>query len=333
MGGNDCQPSWTSLSTKSRSHQSEDSTRERLSINLASESDHNNMIRDITPKIVELIRLTSTDLPPAVECRLHTALEQELPGSAAYNALETILANVEISRKNSIPICQDSGTPIFYVVLPKAWDMNNLRTQIRSAVAEATRQSWLRPNAVDPLSGINTGDNLGDQYFPIIQFHDSDEEALIIDLMLKGGGCENVGAQYSLPDMQLNANRDLDGVRRAALDAVNRAQGEGCAPGFLGIAIGGDRGTSFLKSKETLFGDIDQPNSDPVLDLLEKQILQEANQLGIGPMGFGGKNTLLGVKITSAHRLPACYFVSISYMCWAYRRRRMIITADRVSYE
>lgn len=291
------------------------------------------MSRDITSEIVELIRLTSTDLPPAVECRLRSALEQEKPGSAAQSALETILANVKISRQNSKPICQDTGTPIFYISQPADWNSSLLRIQIRAAVAEATRRFWLRPNAVDTLSGENTGDNLGDEYFPTIHFCDSDEKTLIIDLMLKGGGCENVGAQYSLPDMQLNAERDLDGVRRAALDAVHHAQGEGCAPGFLGIAIGGDRGTSYLRSKEALFENFERSNADPGLDLLEKQILQEANQLGIGPMGFGGKNTLLDVKICAAHRLPACYFVSVSYMCWAFRRRRMLVFSDKVTYE
>lgn len=291
------------------------------------------MVRDITPEIVELIRFTSTNLPPVMECRLRSALAQEVPGSAAHSALETILANVEISRRNSVPICQDTGTPIFYVTQPAEWNSTSLRTQIRAAVAEATRRCWLRPNAVDSLNGGNTGDNLGDEYFPTILFRDSDEGALIIDLMLKGGGCENVGVQYSLPDMQLNAGRDLDGVRRAALDAVQRAQGEGCAPGFLGIAIGGDRGTSYMRSKETLFENLEEPNADPGLDLLERQILLEANQLGIGPMGFGGKTSLLGVKIGTAHRLPACYFVSISYMCWAFRRRRMVLTAISVSYE
>jgi fumarate hydratase class I len=151
--------------------------------------------------------------------------------------------------------------------------------------------------------------------------------------MLKGGGCENVGAQYSLPDTRLGAGRDLAGVRKAALDAVHKAQGQGCSPGILGIAIGGDRGSAYLASKETLFRKMDEANSDPKLAALEERLTGEANQLGIGPMGFGGKTTVLGTKITTLHRLPASYFVAVSYMCWAYRRRKMTVAGDQVSYE
>jgi fumarate hydratase class I len=290
-------------------------------------------MRDYTNELLELIRLTSTNLPRQVEDRLKAALANEEPGSAAQAALETILKNVAMTRKNSTPICQDSGTPIFYIHAPASIDRDELTHQIRTAVELATKQSYLRPNAVDALTGMNTGNNLGDEYFPTIHFQTSETEELTIDLLLKGGGCENVGAQYSLPDDDLKANRDLDGVRRAALDAVYQAQGEGCSPGFLGIAIGGDRGTSYLASKEVFLRDPDDKNLNADLDKLEDQITIEANQLGIGPMGFGGKSTVLGTKITTAHRLPASFFVTISYMCWAYRRHKMIINGDKTVYE
>jgi fumarate hydratase class I len=150
--------------------------------------------------------------------------------------------------------------------------------------------------------------------------------------MLKGGGCENVGAQYSLPNAALGAGRDLAGVRKVVLDAVYKAQGKGCAPGILGVAIGGDRGSSYYGSKEVLFKHMDESSSDPKLAELEERLTTESNQLGIGPMGFGGKTTVLGTKITGLHRLPASYFVTVSYMCWAYRRRRMTYKNDEVSY-
>jgi fumarate hydratase class I len=212
-------------------------------------------MRDLTQEILELVRLTSTNLPGEVERRLRLALEQEEPGSAAYGALETILKNVEMTRVNSTPICQDTGTPIFFVRYPEGWSPRQLRQQIQAAIAEATRLTYLRPNAVDSLNGRNTGNNIGDQHFPTVHFEDVDGDTLTIDLLLKGGGCENVGAQYSLPNDRLNAGRDLEGVRRAVLDAVYQAQGEGCAPGFLGVAIGGDRGTSYVASKEALLRD------------------------------------------------------------------------------
>jgi len=291
-------------------------------------------MRDLTNEILELIRRASTDLPADVEKRLREAVEREEPGSAARSALETILKNVELARQNSTPICQDTGTPIFYVRYPEGWSTRRLREQIRNALAEATRRSYMRPNAVDALTGKNTGNNLGGDDFPYIHFEEvGADELLVIELMLKGGGCENVGAQYSLPDARLGAGRDLAGVRKVVLDAVHKAQGQGCAPGILGVAIGGDRGSSYLASKEVLFRSMDESNPDPKLAELEQRLTEEANQLGIGPMGFGGKTTVLGTKITGLHRLPASYFVTVSYMCWAYRRRRMIVKDDEVIYE
>jgi fumarate hydratase class I len=297
------------------------------------------MMQDLTESVLELIRLTSTNLPPDVEAALRGSLEQEEPGSAARSALETILKNVELSRQRSTPVCQDTGTPIFYVRYPE--DANALglpgirvlRQQIESAVVVATKRSYLRPNSVDSLTEKNTGNNLGDPHFPTIHFEEVNGDTLTIELMLKGGGCENVGAQYSLPDNRLGAGRDLAGVRKAVLDAVHRAQGQGCSPGILGIAIGGDRGSGYLASKEVLYQKMDETNRDPQLAEMETRLTAEANQLGIGPMGFGGKTTLLGTKIIGLHRLPASYFVTISYMCWAYRRRKMVVSGEVISYE
>ena len=290
-------------------------------------------MRDYTHDFLELVRLAATDLPPDVEASLVEARDREAAGSAARGAMETILQNVAMARQNGAPICQDTGTPIFYVRHPEGWSTRKLRQQIRAAVAEATRLAYLRPNAVDSLSGKNSGNNLGDEAFPTVHFEEVEGDELVVDLLLKGGGCENVGAQYSLPNAALGAGRDLGGVRKVVLDAVYKAQGKGCAPGVLGVAIGGDRGSSYYGSKEALFRKIDDPHPDPQLAELEGRLTTEANQLGIGPMGFGGETTVLGVKIQSMHRLPASYFVSVSYMCWAHRRRRMIAGPDHVVYQ
>jgi len=290
-------------------------------------------MQDLTEYILELVRLAATDLPLDVESALRRSVEGEEPGSAARGALESILKNVELARQKSTPICQDTGTPIFYVYYPEGWSTRKLRLQIEAAVVQATEHAYLRPNSVDSLTGKNTGNNLGGEYFPTIHFHEVEGDTLTIDLMLKGGGCENVGAQYSLPNAQLGAGRDLGGVRKVVLDAVYKAQGKGCAPGILGVAIGGDRGSSYYASKETLFRGLDDTNPDAELGVLEERLTDEANQLGIGPMGFGGKTTVLGTKITDLHRLPASYFVSVSYMCWAYRRRRMTWKDGLTSYE
>jgi fumarate hydratase class I len=290
-------------------------------------------MQDLTPELVELIRFTSTNLSSDVQQTLEQARDREEQGSAAQSALITILDNVELSRTNSTPICQDTGTPIFYVHYPEDWSTRKLREQIRNAIVEATKKSYLRPNAVDSLTDKNSGNNLGDDAFPTIHFEEVEGDELTIELMLKGGGCENVGAQYSLPNSQLGAGRDLAGVRKVVLDAVQKAQGQGCAPGILGVAIGGDRGSSYYASKEVLFRSMEDENSNPELAKLEQRLTDESNQLGIGPMGFGGKTTVLATKMTGMHRLPASFFVSVSYMCWAHRHRKMIVRGEEVRYE
>jgi fumarate hydratase class I len=284
-------------------------------------------MQDLTDAFVELVRRAATDLPADMEKALADAREREEPGSAAESALDTILNNVEMARENSTPICQDTGTPIFEVYYPVGVSTRALAEQIRRAAAIATERAYLRPNAVDSLTGKNSGDNTGED-FPTMHFHEWDEDKIHVDLLLKGGGCENVSAQYKLPDGGLKAGRDLDGVRRVVLDSVTQAQGKGCSPAVLGIAIGGDRGSSYIKSKQQLLRPLEDTNPNADLAELEQQLYDEANQLGIGPMGFGGKTTVLGVKIGTQHRLPACYFVSIAYMCWANRRASMDVSLE-----
>jgi len=274
---------------------------------------------DLVAPLLELVRRAATVLPQDMVEALERGRAQEEPGSAAEQALAAILKNVDMAREMSTPICQDTGTPIFEVHYPFGVSTRMLEEQIKEAVAQATAKSYLRPNAVDSLTGKNSGNNLGIE-FPVIHFHEWDEPRIYITLQLKGGGSENVSIQYKLPDARLGAGRDLEGVRRVVLDAVLKAQGKGCAPGVLGVAIGGDRGTGYLVAKKQLLRSVDDVNPNPDLAALEERIYQEANALGIGPMGFGGKTTVLGVKIGVAHRLPASFFVSIAYMCWANRR-------------
>jgi len=288
-------------------------------------------MENLVESLVELVRRASTDLPADVEAALRAAAAREEPGSAAAGALETILENVAMARQRSAPVCQDTGTPIFVIRHPQGVSTRLLQQQAEAAVAEATRRSYLRPNAVDSLSGRNSGNNLG-VGFPTFHFEEWEEPYLQFDLLLKGGGSENVCAQYRLPDSTLKAGRDLDGVRKVVLDAVYQAQGEGCAPGVLGIAIGGDRGTGYVHAKEQLFRRLDDVNPEPELAALEERLLGECNELCIGPMGFGGKTTVFGVKIGAYHRLPACYFVTIAYMCWACRRARLVVRDGEATF-
>jgi fumarate hydratase class I len=267
----------------------------------------------------ELVSRASTRLPADVEAALRRGREREAEGSLARKALETLLENTELARQRRAPLCQDTGTPVVWVHHPAGVSTRMLRRALEDAVRRATAEHTLRPNAVETLSGRNTGDGAG-RGIPYVHFDEWDEPAVEARILLKGGGCENVGAQYKLPDGRLGAGRDLEGVRRVVLDAVVEAQGKGCAPGVLGVAVGGDRVSGYEESKRQLLRGLEDTHPDPELARLEARLLEEGNRLGIGPMGFGGATTLLGVKIGVLDRLPASYFVSISYMCWADRR-------------
>ncbi|NLI47773.1 MAG: fumarate hydratase, partial [Acidobacteria bacterium] len=190
----------------------------------------------------------------------------------------------------------------------------------------------LRPNAVNPITGKNSGNNVGVNA-PFFHFHQWAEPYTRVRVMLKGGGSENVGAQYRLPDTSIGAGRDLKGIKKCILDAVLKAQGFGCSPGAIRVGIGGDRMTSYLLSKEQFFRRLGSVNEDATLARMETELCGKLNELNIGPMGFGGKTTVLGVHIGAQHRHPATFFVAITYMCWAYRRKTMTIRDGEVRYE
>src|SRR5688572_25018307 len=270
--------------------------------------------------LIEIIRRTSAEIPADVQKAILQSLEREKKGTIAESALKIIEKNIELAKQKSQPICQDTGSIIFYVDCPVGFDQIAFEETAREAVKAATKKGYLRQNSVDSLTGRNDGTNVGPGS-PTLHFHQHRSPEMEARLVLKGGGCENVGAQYSLPNEKLKANRDLDGCRKVILDAVLQAQGKGCGPGILGVCIGGDRATGYEFSKQQFLRTLSDRNPSPELDGLEQDVLNTANKLGIGPMGFGGKTTLLGVKICAANRLPASFFVSVSYMCWAYRRQ------------
>jgi fumarate hydratase class I len=268
---------------------------------------------------VELIRRASTELPADVVSAIEQGRAKEEGGSLAQRAFDTILDNVNLARTHSAPICQDTGTPVVWIHHPTGVSTRQLKQAFEDAVRQATERKYLRPNAVDTVTGKNTGTGAG-RGIPFVHFEEWDGPGLEVRMLLKGGGSENCGMQYKLPEGRLKAGRDLEGVRRAVLDAVVQAQGKGCAPGVLGVCVGGDRVSAYEESKRQLLRPLPDTNPDPQLAELEARLLEEGNELGIGPMGFGGSTTLLGVKIGVLDRLPACYFVTVSYMCWADRR-------------
>lgn len=282
------------------------------------------MMNGLKNALMELIRRTSAEIPDDVYRAILESLEREKKGTIAESALKIIDRNIALAKQKSQPICQDTGSILFYVDCPLGMDQIEFEETAKVAVREATAKGYLRQNSVDSITGKNDGTNVGPGS-PVLHFHQHRSSDIVVRLILKGGGCENVGAQYSLPYEKLNASRDLNGCRKVILDAVLQAQGKGCGPGVLGVCIGGDRATGYEASKRQLLRKLDDRNPIPELDALEQDILKTANELGIGPMGFGGKTTLLGVKICALNRLPASFFVSVSYMCWAYRRQGFVL--------
>ncbi|MEI6692293.1 MAG: fumarate hydratase [Chlorobium sp.] len=284
-------------------------------------------MKNFKESILALITETSVNLPSDVRCSLAKAIAKEDPESQAGLAMSTISVNIDMAVDNVSPICQDTGMPTFFIHTPQGVDQLQMKRDISEAIEEASRTGKLRPNAVDAITGKNSGNNLG-FHFPVIHFEPWDKDEIEVKLILKGGGCENKNIQYSLPaEIQGlgNASRDLDGVRKCMLHAVYQAQGQGCSPGFIGVGIGGDRTSGFELAKKQLFRRIDDRNTDTELDSLEQYILEKANSMEIGPMGFGGKATLLGCKIGKSHRVPASFYVSVAYNCWAYRRLGVLL--------
>jgi fumarate hydratase class I len=284
----------------------------------------------LSSSLLELITQTSTNLPADVRAAMSMAAESETPHTQSKQALNIILSNIDMAADDEGPICQDTGMPTFLVHTPVGVNQIKIRKAIREAVAEATRRGKLRPNSVDSLTGKNSGDNLGPET-PVIHFDQWEQDEIEIKLILKGGGCENKNIQYSLPatlDHLGRADRNIEGVRKCLLHAVWQAQGQGCAPGALGVCIGSDRAHGYDLAKEQLLRTLDDVNPDPVLAKLESEIMDEANGLGVGAMGFGGKASLIGCKIAAANRLPASFFVSVAYECWAFRRLGVRLDAE-----
>ncbi|GAF67129.1 fumarate hydratase class I [Bacillus sp. TS-2] len=287
------------------------------------------IVEKLQDSIYQLIVETSTNLPNDVRRAIKAAKEKENAGTRAALSLGTITENIEMADEKVSPICQDTGMPTFEIKVPVGVNQIQFKKTIHKAIALATKEAKLRPNSVDSLTGKNSGDNLGEGT-PVIHFEQWEKDEIDVRLILKGGGCENKNIQYSLPtelDGLGRAGRDLDGIRKCIMHSVYQAQGQGCSAGFIGVGIGGDRTTSYSLAKEQLFRTVDDQNSNADLQKLEEYVLENANKLGIGTMGFGGEATLLGCKIGAMNRLPASFFVSVAYNCWAYRRLGVVLNS------
>ena len=270
--------------------------------------------------LAALIAETSSSLPDDVLAALRKARRREEKGFAAEKTLATILENCSLARRKAVPLCQDTGTLAFFI--DERLKRRTTPAVVREAVSLATSRGMLRKNCIDSVSGLSHDDNCGEGA-PQIHYIPAAGGRAGVTLLMKGGGSENMSRQYSLPDARLSAGRDLEGVRKCVLDAVVSAQGCGCAPGILGVCIGGDRASAYACAKRQLLRPVGERQTDKTLAKLERRLLADANSLGIGPMGLGGATTLLDVKIAALSRVPASFFVTVAYMCWACRRRTL----------
>jgi fumarate hydratase class I len=281
----------------------------------------------------QLIVETSTNLPKDVRRAIAAAKQRESAGTRSAMSLATITNNIKMADDNISPICQDTGLPTFKLKVPVGANQLAMKKEIKRAIEQATKDGKLRPNSVDSITGDNSGDNLGEGT-PVIKFEQWENDYIDARLILKGGGCENKNIQYSLPcelDGLGKAGRDLDGIRKCIMHSVYQAQGQGCSAGFIGVGIGGDRTSGYELAKEQLFRRVDDVNEREDLRQLEEYVVEHANELGIGTMGFGGETTLLGCKIGVINRIPASFFVSVAYNCWAYRRLGVFIDPENGS--
>jgi len=286
----------------------------------------------ITEKVVEnvavkLLHLAVIELPQDVKEALQRAYHEE-ESEAGKTQLEAILKNVELAEKMRTPICQDTGMIIFYVkVGGRARGLDKIGEALRSATKRATHDVPLRPNAVDPFSQKNTGDNTG-RFIPFIHWEIVPGDSVEITVMPKGGGSENVCALG-----MISPGEGVKGLKKFVVDTVINAGSQPCPPNILGVAVGGGADIAMKLAKEALLRPLDQPNPNPDLAKLERELYEAANLTGIGSMGLGGKFTVLGVNVEYAHRHPASYPVAVAFQCWAARRASARIHSDgKVKY-
>ena len=262
---------------------------------------------------VKLLQLAVTKLPSDTKKLLQTAYENET--SVGKSQLKAILDNIELAEKTAAPMCQDTGIIIFYIKAGSELSgLDKIESALRKATIRATKEIPLRPNAVDPFTHENMGNNTG-RFVPFINWEIVPGNELEITVLPKGGGSENVSALG-----MLTPSDGVVGLKKFVVDTVIKAGAKPCPPTILGVAVGGGADIAIKLAKKALLRPINEPNSDPKLAKIEQELLQAVNSTGIGPMGLGGKTTVLGVKLDYAHRHPASYPVAVVVQCWAARK-------------
>lgn len=261
-------------------------------------------------------------LPEDVKQVLKKAYDEET-SETGRTQLKAILDNIELAEEYQAPICQDTGTIIFYIKAgSEVKGLEKIEKALINATRKATKQVPLRPNAVDPFTQKNSGDNTG-RLIPFINWEIVPGNSLELTVMTKGGGSENVCVTGMLVP-----GEGINGLKRFVVEAVIKAGSKPCPPNILGVAIGGGADISMKLAKKALLRPLNEPNPDAEIAKLEKEILEAVNMTGIGPMGLGGKTTVLGVNIDYAYRHPASFPAAVAFNCWAARRASARINAD-----
>lgn len=276
----------------------------------------------IAAALAAALKQAATELPQDVAKALRQARERETSTMGAAQ-LDAILENVAIAREGSIPMCQDTGIQTFFVEAGvESPFLKDLRTWIGDAVAQATADIPLRPNTVDPITGANPGDNSG-RFMPFINWELVDGDSVVITVLPKGGGSENMSTLKMLPP-----GVGMKGIKRAVVDHIVSCGGKPCPPTVVGIGIGGGADIAMKLGKKAVLREIGSQHADPAIAALEGEMLELLNMTGVGPMGVGGATTCLAVHVEAAHRHPASLPLGILVQCWADRRARVRLHAD-----
>ncbi len=277
---------------------------------------------------LNLIKQAVVYLPGDVKQALKKACQEET-NATAKTQLETILRNIAMAEESEVPICQDTGTLNFYIKAGVNFrDLGKIEDALLEATRKATREIPLRPNAVDPFTQKNSGDNTG-RFTPHVSWEIVTGDSLELTVMPKGGGSENVTATR-----MLLPSDGVKEIKKFVIEAVIRAGARPCPPTILGVAIGGSVEVVLDLAKKNLLKPLSETNPDPTIARLEQELLEAANMTGIGPMGLGGETTVLGVHVDYAHRHPASFPVAVAFNCWAARRASARITsAGKVQYQ
>jgi len=273
--------------------------------------------KQIEDAVCRLFKQAVIELPPDVIKALEKAYHNEDLDLARLN-LEAILKNIKAAREMGIPMCQDTGLPIVFVKLGDV-EVENLYEGIRRGVERATNEIPLRPNVVDPLTRINTGNNVG-RWIPQVDVELVEGDSVELTVFPKGFGSENNNAlKMGLP------GEGTEGIKKFVLETVIKAGGKPCPPIVVGVGIGGSSDLVMKLAKKALLREIGVFNTEERIATLEREILKKINETGIGPMGLGGKNTALDVKIELADTHTAGLPIGVCIQCWADRHASAVL--------